>query len=120
MSEINSKPYPCSGFSIEVLGRLGYLYDELGWDPDDNVVVEVGGSKVSGIHQPKEYNKKWNAPFGEIKYNDDAFIVIKNTSRDLYVPSQAPSQASEVKEAPSQASEVKEQPKKIKKPKKLK
>ena len=55
----------------------------LGWDVmNDNIVIEVGGTQVSGIEQPKDYNKKWASPFGHRKYNKDAFIVIKNLSRN--------------------------------------
>ena len=45
------------------------------------VVVEVGGTIVSGIHQGETYNKKWATPFGVRKYNKDAFIIISNNSR---------------------------------------
>ena len=55
----------------------------LGWDVmNDNIVIEVGGTQVSGIEQPEGYNKKWASPFGHRKYNKDAFIVIKNLSRN--------------------------------------
>jgi|TARA_B100000902_G_scaffold158909_1_gene154877 hypothetical protein len=55
----------------------------LGWDVrHDNIVVEVGGTVISGIHQGEEYNKKWATPYGTRKYNKDAFIVIKNLSRN--------------------------------------
>ena len=55
----------------------------LGWNVrDDNIVVEIGGTQVSGIYQGEEYNKKWAAQYGDRKYNKDAFIVIKNLSRN--------------------------------------
>ena len=55
----------------------------LGWDVrNDNIVVEIGGTQVSGIHQPEGYNEKWSSPYGYRKYNKDAFIVIKNISRN--------------------------------------
>tara|TARA_B100000902_G_scaffold386968_1_gene430331 strand:- start:168 stop:506 length:339 start_codon:yes stop_codon:yes gene_type:complete len=55
----------------------------LGWDVrNDNIVIEIGGTVVSGIHQGEEYNKKWATPYGVRKYNKDAFIVIKNLSRN--------------------------------------
>lgn len=55
----------------------------LGWDVrHDNIVVEVGGTVVSGIDQPEGYNKKWSSPLGHRKFNKDAFIVIKNLSRN--------------------------------------
>ena len=54
----------------------------LGWDVrHDNIVVEIGGTQVSGIDVGEEYNKKWQSPIGTRKYNKDAFIVIKNQSR---------------------------------------
>ena len=54
----------------------------LGWDVvNDDIVVEIGGTSVSGIDVGEEYNKKWQSPLGTRKYNKDAFIVIKNQSR---------------------------------------
>ena len=60
----------------------------LGWDCYDDVVIEIGGTQVSGIHQPENYNKKWAAPYGARKYNKDVFIVIKNRTRSPFEPSQ--------------------------------
>ena len=60
----------------------------LGWDCYDDVVVEIGGTVVSGIHQGEDYNKKWATPYGVRKYNKDAFIVIKNRTRSPFEPSQ--------------------------------
>ena len=57
---------------------------KLGWDCYDDVVVEIGGTQVSGIHQGENYNKKWAAPYGDRKYNKDAFIVIKNRTRSPF------------------------------------
>ena len=61
---------------------------KLGWGEDDNIVVEIGGTSVSGIDVGEEYNKKWQSPIGTRKYNKDAFIVIKNLNRSPYEPSQ--------------------------------
>ena len=62
---------------------------DLGWDVrHDNIVIEVGGTVVSGIHQGEDYNKKWATPYGVRKYNKDAFVVIKNLSRSPFEPSQ--------------------------------
>ena len=58
------------------------LYETLGWDELDDIVVEIGGTVVSGIHQPEDANQKWSTPFGVRKYNKDAFIVIKNKDRN--------------------------------------
>ena len=64
------------------------LIYELGWSYDDEVVVEVGGTAVSGIHQAEGANERWSTPFGIRKYNKDAFIVIKNVDRNPVIPSQ--------------------------------
>jgi|TARA_R100000049_G_C1938682_1_gene82598 hypothetical protein len=56
--------------------------ESLGWDVrNDDIVVEIGGTSVSGIDVGEEYNKKWQSPLGTRKYNKDAFIIIKNQSR---------------------------------------
>ena len=64
-----------------VSGNLSDVIATLGWDCYDDVVVEIGGTVVSGIHQGEDYNKKWATPFGVRKYNKDAFIIISNQSR---------------------------------------
>ena len=47
----------CMDFSQEDLWNT--IHD-LGWDVrHDNIVIEVGGTVVSGIHQGEDYNKKW-------------------------------------------------------------
>ena len=55
----------------------------------DDVVVEIGGCQVSGVDVGENYNPKWQSPLGTVKYNKDAFIVIKNRSRTPFTPSQA-------------------------------
>ena len=63
--------------------ELWNTIDTLGWNVrEDNIVIEIGGTQVSGIDQPEGYNKKWAAPLGHRKYNKDAFIVLKNLSRN--------------------------------------
>ena len=62
-------------------------FEKLGWDPEDDIQIEIGGTQVSGIHQPEGYNEKWSSPFGHRKYNKDAFIIIKNKSRTPFTPS---------------------------------
>ena len=64
------------------------LIDELGWEEGDEILVEVGGSVVSGIHQPPNANPKWTLPFGNRRYNKDAFLIISNASRRETVRSQ--------------------------------
>ena len=64
-----------------MLGKLAIVLEKLGWEPGDEVDVEIGGTSVSGIDVGEEYNKKWQSPLGTRKYNKDAFIIIKNQSR---------------------------------------
>ena len=66
---------------IEFQSEVQDIIETLGWDEDDDIVVEIGGTIVSGIHQGETYNKKWATPFGVRKYNKDAFIIISNQSR---------------------------------------
>tara|TARA_R110001606_G_C15280555_1_gene640482 strand:- start:54 stop:368 length:315 start_codon:yes stop_codon:yes gene_type:complete len=61
--------------------QLARVINKLGWEVDDEIDVEIGGTQVSGIDVGEEYNKKWQSPIGTRKYNKDAFIVIKNQSR---------------------------------------
>ena len=71
-------------------GVVAKLYDviaELGWDCYDDVVVEIGGTSVYEIPGA---GTKWAPVKGTRKYNKDAFIVIKNKTRDPIVPSKAP------------------------------
>jgi len=71
-----------------VSGKLSDVIATLGWNCYDDVVIEIGGTVVSGIHQGEDYNKKWATPYGVRKYNKDAFIVIKNLTRSPFEPSQ--------------------------------
>ena len=58
----------------------------LGWDVhNDDIHVEIGGTSVYGINGD---GTKWAPTLGTRKYNNDAFIVIKNRSRDPIVRSQ--------------------------------
>ena len=67
-------------------------YTDLGWDTfNDDIHVEIGGTSVYEIDGA---GTKWAPVKGTRKYNKDAFIVIKNRSRDPIVPSKPP----EVKE----------------------
>jgi len=57
----------------------------LGWDVrNDDIHVEIGGTSVYGIDGA---GTKWAPLKGTRKYNNDAFIVIKNRSRNPVVPS---------------------------------
>ena len=71
---------------------LTQMVADLGWDVrNDDLHIEVGGTSVYGIDGA---GTKWAPKLGTRKYNKDAFIVIKNRSRDPVVPSKPP----EVKE----------------------
>ena len=67
-----------------IIEQITSLVDKLKWERGDNIVVEIGGTVVSGINQGENYNEKWATPFGVRKYNKDAFIVIKNLTRDPF------------------------------------
>ena len=69
------------------IDELKDLFDKYGWEESDDVVIEMAGTQVSGIDVGEEYNKKWQSPIGTRKYNKEAFIVIKNLSRDPVVSS---------------------------------
>ena len=58
---------------------------KLGWDCYDNVAVEIAGTSVYEIEGD---GTKWSPIKGTVKYNKDAFIVIKNLDRNPIVPSQ--------------------------------
>jgi hypothetical protein len=61
---------------------------DLGWDVrNDDIHVEIGGTQVYEIDGA---GTKWAPVKGTRKYNKDAFIVIKNRSRDPFVPSKPP------------------------------
>ena len=60
-------------------------FDKLGWDPKDDIVIEIAGSSVYMIDGA---GTKWAPKKGTVKYNKDAFIVIKNLDRNPTVPSQ--------------------------------
>ena len=59
----------------------------LKWDETDDIVIELGGTVVSGIHQREDANPKWSREFGTRGYNKDSFIVIKNRSRSPVISS---------------------------------
>ena len=70
-----------------LMEQVSIIIERYGWETSDDIVVEMAGTQVSGIDVGEEYNKKWQSPIGTRKYNKDAFIVIKNLSRDPVVSS---------------------------------
>ena len=71
-----------------MLGQFAIALEKLGWDANDEISVEIGGVAVTGTATSPNANPKWAKPFGTISYQNDAFIVIKNKSRNPVVPSQ--------------------------------
>lgn len=71
-----------------MLGQLGVALQNLGWDANDEIRVKIGGVANSGIHQTEDANPKWAKPFGTVSYQNDAFIVIENVTRNPVVPSE--------------------------------
>ena len=62
-------------------------YTDLGWDmTNDDIHVEIGGTSVYEIDGA---GTKWAPVKGTRKYNKDAFIVIKNRTREPFEPSKA-------------------------------
>lgn len=74
--------------SAGMLGQFSLALQELGWDTNDELSVEIGGVAVTGTATHPDANPKWAKPYGTITYQNDAFIVIKNKSRNPVVPSQ--------------------------------
>ncbi len=73
-----------------MIEKINALIEELGWEPTDEIVVQVGGVAATGTASHPDANPKWAKPYGTVTYQKDAFIVIKNVSRNTVVPSQAP------------------------------
>ena len=71
-----------------IADRVNEIIETLGWKETDAIEVVVGGTVVSGIHQPEGYNKKWSLDYGERKYNPDALIVIRR--KEQVVSSESP------------------------------
>ena len=61
---------------------LWQTIQDLGWDPNDDIHIEIGGTSVYAIDGA---GTKWAPLKGTRKYNKDAFIVLKNRSRDSIV-----------------------------------
>jgi len=73
--------------SVDMLGQFAIALEKLGWDSSDELSVEIGGVAVTGTATSPNANPKWAKPFGTVTYQNDAFIVIKNKSRNPVVPS---------------------------------
>jgi hypothetical protein len=71
-----------------MLGQFAIALEKLGWDANDEISVEIGGVAVTGTATSPTANPKWAKPYGSITYQNDAFIVIKNKTRNPVVSSQ--------------------------------
>ena len=65
-----------------MIERINELIAELGWEPTDEIVVQVGGVAATGTKTVASSNPKWSKPYGSVTYQKDAFIVIKNVNRN--------------------------------------
>ena len=74
--------------SADWFGQLSIALQKLEWTGDDDISVEIGGVAVTGTATHPDANPKCAKPFGTVTYQNDAFIVIKNKSRNPIVPSQ--------------------------------
>jgi hypothetical protein len=75
--------------SAGMLGQLSLALQELNWDYNDEIVVEIGGVAATGTATHPDANPKWAKPYGTVTYQNDAFIVIKNKTRNPVVSSQS-------------------------------
>jgi hypothetical protein len=67
-----------------LLDKVCDTVKELGWEHGDEIVIKIAGTRTSGIHQTEGANPKWAPPYGDVRHNKDAQIVIENlTRRDL-------------------------------------
>jgi hypothetical protein len=74
--------------SAGMLGQFAIALEKLGWDADDELEVNIGGVAVTGTATNPNANPKWAKPYGTVTYQNDAFIIIKNKTRNPVVPSQ--------------------------------
>jgi hypothetical protein len=72
----------------KMIERINELIAELGWEPTDEIIVQVGGVAATGTATHPDANPKWSKPFGSVTYQKDAFIVIKNVNRNPVISSQ--------------------------------
>jgi hypothetical protein len=71
-----------------MLGQFAIALEKLGWDTNDELEVNIGGVAVTGTATNPNANPKWAKPYGTVTYQNDAFIIIKNKTRNPVVPSQ--------------------------------
>ena len=67
-----------------IINKFIDAFEKLGWDPSDDIELEIAGTSVYEIEGT---GTKWSPIKGTVKYNKDAFIVVKNRSRNPTIPS---------------------------------
>lgn len=76
----------------DMLGQLAIALQKLvesgTWNNGDDLSVEIGGVAVTGTATHPDANPKWAKPCGTVSYQNDAFIVIKNKSKNPVISSQ--------------------------------
>tara|TARA_E500000318_G_scaffold25038_1_gene25057 strand:+ start:1712 stop:1945 length:234 start_codon:yes stop_codon:yes gene_type:complete len=63
---------------LKINSQITECIEKLGWDPADEITVEIGGTQ---IYEIEGAGTKWAPKKGTQNYNKDAFIVIKNQNR---------------------------------------
>lgn len=81
---------PIGIMNKDLLEKIESYINELKWDSDDIIEVQVGGCSSSGLSESEQANSKWHRPYGVTTHQNDAFIVIKNRSRNPVIPSSSP------------------------------
>jgi hypothetical protein len=76
----------------DILKQIQESIETLGWENTDDVRIEIGGVAVTGTATHPDANPKWAKPYGSVTYQNDAFIVIKNRTRNPVIPSQSPNE----------------------------
>jgi hypothetical protein len=76
--------------TLDIFRQLSNVLQKLGWEETDNIEVNIGGVAVTGTATNPDANPKWAKPYGTTTYQNDAFIVIKNATRNPVVSSKAP------------------------------
>jgi hypothetical protein len=75
-------------YKTDIYSQIENVIKELGWDDNDDISVEIGGVAATGTATHPDANPKWAKPFGTVTYQKDAFVVIKNKSKNPVVFSQ--------------------------------
>jgi hypothetical protein len=64
-----------------VYEKVASLAQKYGWEEDDNIVVEMAGTQVSGIDVGEVYNKKWQSPIGTRKVQQGSLYCYQKSHK---------------------------------------